>query len=162
MGFNTIYVRPTTETAAIASLRPRPVAAAAIESIANEFIRVSFDNATNLLTKIENLVWPTTHHSVERPGMRSALTLGNVVSALFVLTTQESGVSIDLTQQIYKYTSVTSGQPSGAYIFAPTGPAQPYVDTDGPTLTVIDGPLVKELRQGAALEKSVGDDTDLC
>lgn len=65
-------------------------------------------------------------------------------------------MSIDLTQQIYKYTSVTSGQPSGAYIFAPTGPAQPYVDTDGPTLAVIDGPLVKELRQGTARRRGRG------
>lgn len=69
VGFNTIYVRPTTQNAA-APLRARPVAAAAIESIANEFVRVSFDNATNLLTKIENLVRPAMHPSGGLCGQR--------------------------------------------------------------------------------------------
>ena len=51
---------------------------------------------------------------------------------------------------MYVYSSVTSGQPSGAYIFAPTGAAVPFVDAAGASLSVVDGPLVKELRQGVS------------
>ena len=144
VGYSTVTVRPSQQVRTV--YRAQAAATLALEAIENEWLALQFDNVTNLFTALTNKVRPpfyfgplahTGPHAGQRTLTRPGWTVRRFASRR---CSQASQLSTQLSQQYYAYASVTSGQPSGAYIFSPTGAATPLVDATGVTLEVIDGP----------------------